>query len=70
MRKLNIRRHYIHTTTKNAAIALSMAQQVWDREGTRSCAGIQELVYIINTTSLALQRVCDAAQYEYNTKES
>jgi hypothetical protein len=63
---MRLRKHYIHTTTKNAAVALNMAQQVWDKENMPVDRGVQELVTIINTASLSLQRVCEAMQYEFN----
>lgn len=63
---MRLRRHYIHTATKNAAVALNMAQQVWDKENMPVDRGVQELVTIINTASLSLQRVCESMQYEFN----
>lgn len=63
---MRLRKHYIYNATKNAAIALNMAQQVWDKENMPVDRGVQELVTIINTAALSLQRVCESMQYEFN----
>ena len=64
---MKIRQHYIHKATKNAVTALNMAQQVSDKEGIPSYKyEVQELVYIINTVSLALQRVCESIETKFN----
>lgn len=67
----SIKRHYIHQATKNAAVALNMAQQVWD-SGDCNTPAVQELVQLINSASLALQRICDRGCYvevEYEVEE-
>jgi hypothetical protein len=65
---MNLRKNYIHSATKNAAIALNMAQQVNDKEGISHSDAVQELVCLINSASLALQRVCTSMEYNYNDK--
>jgi len=65
---MNIRKHYIHTATKNAAIALNMAQQVSNKEGIPHSDAVQELVHLINSASLALQRVCESIEYRFDNK--
>lgn len=65
---MNLRKHYIHSATKNAAIALNMAQQVSNKEGIPHSDAVQELVYLINSAALALQRVCTSMEYTYNDK--
>jgi hypothetical protein len=46
-----------------------MAQQVWDTKNMPVDRGLQELVTIINTASLSLQRVCESMQYEFNMQD-
>jgi hypothetical protein len=61
-----VRKHFIHTATKNTAIALNMAQQIWENPKVKSPSSVQELVSLLNSAALALQRVCDSLDYEHN----
>lgn len=63
---MKLRNLFVHKATKNAAVALNMAQQVWDKEGIPGNHGVIELVQLINAASLALQRVCESIEYNFN----
>ena len=66
---MELRKHYVHNATKNAAVALNMAQQVLDNKDLPPYKyEVQEFVQIINATSLALQRVCTHIQTRFNTE--
>jgi hypothetical protein len=64
--RCRVRKCFIYTATKNTAMALNMAQQIWDNPKVKSPASVQELVSLLNSTALALQRVCDSLDYEHN----
>lgn len=67
--ELRLKIHYITTTQKNAAEALSMAMQLWSIPH-KECdkKGIQDLIQIINTTAIRLKTLAESYEREINNK--
>ena len=57
-----MRRHFITSATVNAAMALSMAKEVWVNE--KAPRDVQEMVKIIDQASRGLIRVCEQIAFE------
>lgn len=56
-----MKRHFMTKAASNAAVALSMAKEVWCKEGLTNgnYSNVQDLVQLINDTSLILIAACE-----------
>lgn len=52
-----MKRHFITTATGNAAIALSMAKEVWCKETAPE--DVQDLVHLMDSTARKLIAACE-----------
>ena len=71
-----MKRHFMTKAASNAAIALSMAKEVWCKEGWpkgTSRDDVQDLVHLIDKTALKLIAACErhassAPEHESNAR--
>jgi hypothetical protein len=57
-----MKRHFMTKAASNAAVALSMAKEVWCKEGWpkgKSHEDVQDLVHLIDTAALKLIAACE-----------
>ena len=67
----NMRIHFITGAAKNSAESLTMAMQLWSvpHKKRGSADGVQELIEIINATSIKLRNLCVRHGYELEEKQ-
>jgi len=67
-----MKRHYITRAASNSAVALSMAKESWWKEGWpkgQSNEDVQDLVQLIDSTSIKLIAACERHARNTETEE-
>jgi len=68
---MKLKQHYITRATKSTSEALSMAMQLWEKNGKESAvvadSGISELVQVIHKASCMLRSKCTEVDYRIRT---